>query len=82
MAHKIIVIISKINERSINRISAITDAISGNDIPRPTPAPQIIAPTTLDPAHPFPFIQNQGKGLFIEMSHGKNKEINLTHFKK
>ncbi len=36
----------------------------------------LIAPTTLDPAHPFPFIQNQGKGLFIEMSHGKNKEIN------
>ena len=36
----------------------------------------LIAPTTLDPAHPFPFIQHQGKGLFIEMSHGKNKEIN------
>ena len=36
----------------------------------------LIAPTTLDPAHPFPFIKNQGKGLFIEMSHGKNKEIN------
>ena len=36
----------------------------------------LIAPTTLDPAHPFPFIQNQGKGLFIEMSYGKNKEIN------
>ena len=36
----------------------------------------LIAPTTLDPAHPFPFIQNQGKGLFIEMSYRKNKEIN------
>ena len=36
----------------------------------------LIAPTTLDPAHPFPFIQNQGKGLFIEMSLGTNKEIN------
>ncbi len=36
----------------------------------------LIVPTTLDPAHPFPFIQNQGKGLFIEMSRGKNREIN------
>ncbi len=36
----------------------------------------LIAPTTLDPAHPFPFIQNQGKGLLIEMLYGKNKEIN------
>ncbi len=36
----------------------------------------LIVPTTLDPAHPFPFIHNQGKGLFFEMIDDKKNEIN------
>ena len=28
----------------------------------------LLSPTTVDPAHPFPFIQNKGKGLFLELS--------------
>ena len=27
----------------------------------------LLAPTTLDPSHPFPFIQNGGKGVFFEL---------------
>jgi polyphosphate kinase len=27
----------------------------------------LLAPTTLDPAHPFPFIHNRGKGVLIDM---------------
>lgn len=27
----------------------------------------LLAPTTLDPTHPFPFIQNRGKGLLVDM---------------
>ena len=27
----------------------------------------LLVPTTLDPAHPFPFIQNRGKGLLLEL---------------
>lgn len=27
----------------------------------------LLAPTTLDPSHPFPFIQNNGKGVFFEL---------------
>ena len=39
-----IVIISRVNDLSINKILDITDEINGNDIPRPTPAAHIIAP--------------------------------------
>lgn len=28
----------------------------------------LLSPTTIDPAHPFPFIQNKGKGLLIELT--------------
>ena len=28
----------------------------------------LLSPTTLDPSHPFPFIQNNGKGVFFELS--------------
>ena len=35
----------------------------------------LLAPTTLDPAHPFPFIQNRGKGLLIRMNSPQGEEV-------
>lgn len=34
---------------------------------------QIITPQTLDPAHPFPFISNEGRGMFLDLEESKNK---------
>jgi len=34
----------------------------------------LLTPTTLDPAHPFPFFHNQGKGMIFEMA-DSNKKI-------
>lgn len=34
---------------------------------------QIITPQTLDPAHPFPFIANEGLGMFLDLMEAKNK---------
>ncbi len=34
---------------------------------------QIITPQTLDPAHPFPFIANEGLGMFLDLKEAKNK---------
>ncbi len=36
----------------------------------------LLAPTSLDPAHSFPFISNQGKGLFLEMENVNGKSVN------
>lgn len=33
----------------------------------------LLSPTTIDPRHPFPFIQNRGQGLLIEMAKGTKK---------
>ena len=38
----------------------------------------LLTPTTLDPAHPFPFIQNKGKCVLMEMKDTKNKNINCV----
>lgn len=35
----------------------------------------LLSPITLDPTHPFPFIQNKGKGLIAELSGSKNKKL-------
>lgn len=34
---------------------------------------QIITPQTLDPAHPFPFIANEGLGMFMDLKESNNK---------
>ena len=36
----------------------------------------LLAPTTLDPSHPFPFIQNRGKGVFFELYSATSDIIN------
>ncbi len=36
---------------------------------------KLLSPITLDPNHPFPFIQNQGKAIFLEMKSPKNKVL-------
>lgn len=36
----------------------------------------LLAPTTLDPSHPFPFIQNNGRGVFFELCSASGKIIN------
>ena len=36
---------------------------------------QLLAPTTLDPNHPFPFIQNKGKLIFLELTSPDEKSI-------
>ena len=36
----------------------------------------LLAPTTLDPSHPFPFIQNNGKGVFFELCNVNSEIIN------
>ena len=36
----------------------------------------LLAPTTLDPSHPFPFIQNGGKGVFFELYSATSDIIN------
>jgi len=36
----------------------------------------LLAPTTLDPSHPFPFIQNYGKGVFFELKSPIGESIN------
>jgi len=33
----------------------------------------VLSPITLDPTHPFPFIQNKGKGLLLEMTTSSEK---------
>jgi len=33
----------------------------------------LLSPTTIDPRHPFPFIQNRGQGLLIELSRNRGK---------
>lgn len=33
----------------------------------------LLSPTTIDPRHPFPFIQNKGQGLLIEMTNHQKK---------
>ena len=38
----------------------------------------LLTPTMLDPAHPFPFIQNKGKCVLMEMKDTKNKNINCV----
>ena len=38
----------------------------------------LLTPTTLDPAHPFPFIQNKGKCVLMEMKDTKNNNINCV----
>lgn len=35
----------------------------------------LLSPTTLDPAHPFPFIQNRGKGVLIRMNSPDAEEV-------
>ena len=35
----------------------------------------LLSPTTLDPIHPFPFIQNKGKGLLLELLTQKDELI-------
>lgn len=35
----------------------------------------LLTPTTLDPAHPFPFFHNQGKGMILELSNASEKEL-------
>ena len=35
----------------------------------------LLAPTTLDPAHPFPFIHNRGKGVIIDMLTANEKAV-------
>lgn len=35
----------------------------------------LLAPTTLDPSHPFPFIQNRGKGLLVDMVTKKGSPV-------
>ena len=34
---------------------------------------QIITPQTLDPAHPFPFIANEGLGMFLDLKEANNR---------
>ena len=34
----------------------------------------LLTPTTLDPAHPFPFIQNKGKCVLLEMQDSQKNE--------
>lgn len=36
----------------------------------------LLTPTTLDPAHPFPFFHNQGKGMILELSDESKKTVN------
>ena len=36
----------------------------------------LLAPTTLDPSHPFPFIQNSGKGVFFELYSATSDIVN------
>ena len=36
----------------------------------------LLTPTTLDPAHPFPFFHNQGKGMILELTDDANKTLN------
>ena len=38
----------------------------------------LLAPTTLDPSHPFPFIQNRGKGVFFELYSIVTVAVGLT----
>lgn len=35
----------------------------------------LLSPITLDPTHPFPFIQNKGKGLITELTGPKKKKL-------
>lgn len=46
----------------------LTNQFSENILP-------LLSPTTLDPVHPFPFIQNKGKGLFLELLTQKDELI-------
>ena len=38
----------------------------------------LLTPTTLDPAHPFPFIQNKGKCVLMEMKDTNGNNINCV----
>ena len=38
----------------------------------------LLTPTTLDPAHPFPFIQNKGKCVLLEMQDSQKNEKNCV----
>ena len=38
----------------------------------------LLTPTTLDPAHPFPFIQNKGKCVLMEMKDKNRNNINCV----
>ena len=35
----------------------------------------LLTPTTLDPAHPFPFFHNQGKGTLFELADTNKKLV-------
>ena len=35
----------------------------------------LLTPTTLDPAHPFPFFHNQGKGVLFELADTNKKLV-------
>lgn len=35
----------------------------------------LLSPTTIDPSHPFPFIQNKGKGVLLEMTSPDKKPV-------
>lgn len=36
----------------------------------------LLTPTTLDPAHPFPFFHNQGKGMILELADESKATVN------
>ena len=57
--------IKTLNKREIN---CLNNQFSENILP-------LLSPTTLDPVHPFPFIQNKGKGLFLELLNQEDELI-------
>ena len=65
--------IADINKLSEQELLWLNSHYSENILP-------LLSPTAIDPTHPFPFIQNKGKGLLLELSKQQDELIRAVIF--